>query len=258
MFAQQTMVRMLAQWLGRSGIDGAGHGFPMLVGLDKPNALWSLIDHHLRIGALDDESGRWLTSLDVVGHELGHAIDEFTPGGPSGKNTNEFIGDVFGTANEWFANEPAGFDTPDWIEADGYGRIQRYMWTATTTFDPKCYFPGIDTENTDPHSTATIGNRWFYMMSEGSNPTNGQPTSTTCNNTTVTGVGIQTALRVLYNAMLMKTSNSSYPAYRQWTIRAAYNLYGCTGGVVNTVKASWSAVSVPPQPAEPLCGILNG
>jgi len=43
-------------------------------------------------------------------------------------------------------------------------------------------------------------------------------TSPTCHHTTVTGVGIQTAIRILYTAMLMKTSNSSYLAYRLWTL----------------------------------------
>jgi zinc metalloprotease ZmpA len=254
MFAQQEMIRMLAQWLGRSGVDGAGHGFPMWVGYPEGVDAWSLADHIVKIGTW---YGPWLSSLDAVGHELGHAVDQYTPGGLSGKGTPEFIADVFGTATEWFAHEPAGFDTPDWIQNDGYAYdLPRHFWNATTPFDPLCYYSTIDA--TDPHSAATVGRRWFYMMAEGSNPTDGQPVAQTCNNTTVSPVGFMTALRILYNAMLMKTSDSSYPAYRQWTIRAAYNLYGCTGAYVNTVKAAWSAVGVSPQLAEPLCGILTG
>jgi zinc metalloprotease ZmpA len=252
MFAQQTMVRMLTQWLGRNGIDGAGHGFPMWVGYPPGTEAWNTTDHYVKIGTWD---GPWLTSLDAVGHELGHAVDQFTPGGVSGQGTPEFIADVFGTATEWFANEPAGFDTPDWIQNDGYTLdLPRHFWNATAPFDPLCFYAGID--SAEPHSAATVGRRWFYMMAEGSNPTDGQPISQTCNNTTVSPVGFQAALRILYNAMLMKTSNSSYPAYRLWTLRAAYNLYGCNGGIVNKVKTAWAAVSVPPQPAEPLCGIL--
>src|SRR5262249_38521390 len=108
-----------------------------------------------------------------------------------------------------------------------------------------------DVETLEVHRAAGPGNHWFYLLAEGSNPTNGQPQSPTCNNATVTGgVGVQTATRILYNAMLMKTSASSYPAYRLWTLRAAANLYGCNGAVYNTVKAAWNAVSVPPQPGE--------
>ena len=71
----------------------------------------------------------------------------------------------------------------------------------------------------------------------------------------MTGVGIQTAIRILYTAMLMKTSNSSYPAYRLWTLRAAANLYGCYSVVFSKVRAAKDAVSVPVQPGKPpYCG----
>jgi Zn-dependent metalloprotease len=251
MFAQQKMVSMLSQWLGRNGIDGAGHGFPMWVGINDNNAYWNTVDHIAKFGSWYD--GAQLTSLDLVGHELGHGVDQFTPGGMSGNGTPEFIADVFGTATEWFVNEPTGYDTRDWTEGDGYSGLERYMWTNPYNF-PHCYYAGIETA--EPHLAATVGDRWFYLMSEGSNPTDGQPASWGCNNTTVSPVGFMTALRILYNAMLMKTSNSSYPTYRLWTVRAAYNMYGCTGEFVTKVKTAWSAVGVPPQLAEPLCGIL--
>jgi len=101
------------------------------------------------------------------------------------------------------------------------------------------------------------GNHWFYLLAEGSNPTDGQPPSPTCNNATLTGgVGVQTTIRILYTAMLMKTSDSSYPAYRRWTLQAAANLYGRNGAIYNAVKAAWNAVLVPPQPGES-CMILT-
>ena len=61
-------------------------------------------------------------------------------------------------------------------------------------------------------------------------------------------------MRIMYNAMLMKTSASSYLRYRVWTLQAARNLFpsGCTE--FNTVKAAWNAVSVPAQSDEPTCG----
>ena len=53
-------------------------------------------------------------------------------------------------------------------------------------------------------------------------------------------------MKVIYTAMLMKTSASSYPNYRLWTLIAARHLYGqstCTE--FNRIKAAWTAVSVP-------------
>jgi hypothetical protein len=242
LFAQQTEIKMLATWLGRNGIDGAKHGFPMWVAPTVPGtALWHPSGYaDFTVGA---------TSLDIVGHELGHGVDQFTPGGTSANSTKEFVADVFGTATEWFANEPAGYDMPDWIAVD------RPFWHPSF-LDPPCYYSGPGLETGDPHSAGTIGDHWFYLLAEGTNPTDGQPISPTCNNTTLTGIGFRPALRILYNAMLMKTSDAKYPSYRLWTLRAAYNLYGCTNDIVNKVKAAWSALLVPGQPGEPLCGIL--
>ena len=78
--------------------------------------------------------------------------------------------------------------------------------------------------NEEVHAAAGPGNHWFYLLAEGTNPTNGQPTSPTCNSSSVTGVGIQKAEQIMYNAMLMKTSSSSYLKYRTWTLTAAKNL----------------------------------
>jgi hypothetical protein len=69
----------------------------------------------------------------------------------------------------------------------------------------------------------------------------------------VTGLGIQTAIKIMYNAMLMKTSTSSYLKYRTWTLTAAKNLFPGSCTQFNTVKAAWDAVSVPAQSGDPTC-----
>ena len=89
--------------------------------------------------------------------------------------------------------------------------------------DPNCYSSSIP--NAEVHAAAGPGNHWFYLLAEGTNPTNGQPTSPTCNSTTITGLGIQNAIKIMYNAMLMKTTASSYLRYRVWTLQAAKNLF---------------------------------
>ena len=57
----------------------------------------------------------------------------------------------------------------------------------------------------------------------------------------------------MYNAMLMKTTTSSYLKYRTWTLTAAKNLYPGSCTEFNAVKAAWNAVSVPAQSADPTC-----
>src|SRR5262249_48076019 len=109
------------------------------------------------------------------------------------------------------------------------------------------------TPTQEVHAAAGPGNHWFYLMAQGS-AGNGQPSSPTCDGSTVSNpLGIQTAIKIMYNAMLMKTSTSSYLKYRTWTLTAAKNL--CPGSCpqCNTVKAAWDAVSVPAQAGDPTC-----
>jgi subtilisin-like proprotein convertase family protein len=122
--------------------------------------------------------------------------------------------------------------------------------------DPNCFSSAIPT--TEVHAAAGPGNHWFYLLAEGSNPTNGQPVSPTCNGSTVVGLGVQNAITIMYNAMLLKTTGSSYLRYRTWTLQAAKTLFPASCNNFNAVKAAWDAVSVPAQIDEPGCGAGGG
>jgi Zn-dependent metalloprotease len=242
---------MLSQWLGRNSFDGNGGGWPVRVGLNDENAYYD--GTQVQIG--HNTANQWISSLDVVGHEHGHGVDDHTPGGISRRGTQEFVADVFGASTEWFANESSTFDPPDFLVGErinlvGSGPI-RNMYNPAALGHANCYSSSIP--NAEVHAAAGPGNHWFYLLAEGSNPTDGQPTSTTCNNTSVTGLGIQKAVKIFYNAMLIKTTASSYLKYRTWTLTAAKNLTpgDCTD--FNAVKAAWNAVSVPAQTADPTC-----
>ncbi|HET9139428.1 M4 family metallopeptidase [Actinophytocola sp.] len=250
-FAAQTENRMLSQWLGRNGFNNTGGGWPIRVGLNDLNAFYD--GSQIQIG--HNQSNQWIGSLDVVAHEHGHGIDDTTPGGISRSGTQEFVGDVFGAGTEWFANEPAQFDGPDFLVGErinlvGQGPI-RNMFNPSALGDPNCYsnsVPGMEV-----HAAAGPGNHWFYLTAMGSNPSNGQPASSTCNGSTVTGIGVENAVKIFYNAMLMKTTASSYLRYRTWTLQAAINLFPGSCTQFNTVRAAWDAVSVPVQAGDPTC-----
>jgi Zn-dependent metalloprotease len=255
LFGAQSEARMLSQWLGRNAMDGAGGAWPIRVGLNDENAFYD--GTQVQIG--HNSSNQWIGSLDVIAHEMGHGIDDHTPGGISANGTQEFIADTFGAATEWFANEPSPFDVPDFtvgeqINLVGNGPI-RNMFNPSALGDPNCYSSSIP--STEVHAAAGPGNHWFYLLAEGSQPTNGQPTSSTCNGSTVVGLGVQSAIKILYNAMLMKTTGSSYLKYRTWTLQAAKNLFAGSCGQFNTVKAAWDAVNVPAQPGEPTCVLVS-
>jgi hypothetical protein len=67
------------------------------------------------------------------------------------------------------------------------------------------------------------------------------------------GIGVQNAVKIFYNAMLMKTTSSSYLKYRTWTLTAAKALTPNDCTYFNKVKAAWDAVSVPAQSGDPTC-----
>ena len=253
-YAAEQERQMLSSWLGRSGMNGSGGWVPIRVGLNDVNAYYD--GTQVQVGH-SQTGGRWIGSIDVVAHEFGHGIDDNTPGGISGSGTQEFVADTFGAATEAYANnpsDPADYLVGEEVDLVGSGPI-RNMYNPSALGDPNCYSSSIP--GTEVHAAAGPGNHWFYLLAEGSNPTNGQPASSTCNGTTMTGVGIQTAQKIMYNAMLMKTSSSSYLKYRTWTLTAAKNL-DATCNLYNKTKAAWNAVSVPAQTADPTCSTSGG
>lgn len=254
-YAAEQERQMLSTWLGRSGMDGAGGWVPIRVGLNDVNAYYD--GTQVQVGHTQT-GGKWIGSIDVVAHEFGHGVDDHTPGGISGGNTQEFVADTFGASTEWFANNPT--DKPDFTVGEqvnlvGSGPI-RYMYDPSLAGDDNCYSSSTPTQ--EVHAAAGPGNHWFYLLAEGTSPTNGQPTSPTCNGSSVTGIGIQKAMTIMYNAMQQKTSASSYLKYRTWTLTAAKNLYPTSCTEFNAVKAAWDAVSVPAQTGDPTCTAGGG
>ncbi len=253
-YAAEKERQMLSAWLGRNGMNGSGGWVPTRVGLNDVNAYYD--GTQVQIGHRQG-TNEWIGSTDVVAHEYGHGIDDLTPGGISRSGTQEFVADTFGAATEAFANNPA--DAPDFLVGEeinlvGQGPI-RNMYNPSAVGDPNCYSSSIP--STEVHAAAGPGNHWFYLLAQGSNPAGG-PASSTCNGSTVTGVGIQKAMQIMYNAMLLKTTTSSYLKYRTWTLTAAKNLTPGSCSDFNAVKAAWDAVSVPAQAADPTCSTTGG
>ena len=243
LYAAQQMKGMMTSWLGRNGMTGSGGWVPLRVGLNDINAYYD--GTQVQIGK--NQAGQWISSLDVVAHEYGHGVDDRTPGGISQGGTQEFVGDVFATLTEYYDNQSASYDGPDWtigeeINLVGQGPI-RDMANPAAVGDPACYTSSIP--STEVHAAAGPGNHFFYLLSQGG--------TSRCDSTTVSGIGIQNAGKIMYNAMLMKTSSSSYLKYRTWTLTAAKNL-DSSCAQFNAVKAAWDAVNVPAQTADPTCG----
>ena len=238
LFSVQTEWNMLRDWLGRNGINGSGGGYPASVGLNDVNAYWNGSSTHF---GHSQDNKRQATSMDVVGHEYGHGIFQTTPGGAGGGNENgglnESTGDIFGALTEAYANNAK--DTPDYQVGEGVNLVGqgpiRYMYNPSLAGDPNCYSSSIP--STEVHAAAGPQNHWFYLLAEGSAAA-GKPASPTCNNSTVTGIGIQKAGKIFYNGLLKKTSSWNHKAARKATLEAALALYPGSCTEFNAVKAA--------------------
>ncbi|MFI6638561.1 M28 family peptidase [Streptomyces sp. NPDC050504] len=254
MFAAQKQWDMLKNWLGRNGVNGSGRTFPAKVGLNELNAYWD--GSSVTIGR--NNANEWIAGVDVVAHEYGHAIDSNTPGGTSGQESGlgEATGDIFGALTEAYINQPSPYDTPDYtvgemINLQGRGPIRNMYNPPLVNNDPACYSSSIP--GTETHKAAGPMNHWFYLLAEGTNPGGGKPTSPTCNQSTLTGVGVQNAGKIFYGAMLLKTSSMSYKKYRTATLSSAKALDPATCNLFTKTKAAWDAISLPAQPGDPTC-----
>ncbi|MEV4188147.1 M4 family metallopeptidase [Streptosporangium canum] len=246
---------MLSAWLGRSGFNGTGGGFPARVGLSDVNAYWN--GSYTNFGRSQD-SQRQATPIDVVAHEYGHAIFQTTPGGSTGSNEkgglNESTGDIFGALTEYYANEPAQYDPPDFsvgeeVNLVGSGPIRYMHKPSQISGHPDCYSASVP--NMEVHAGAGVQNHWFYLLAQGTNPTDGQPVSPTCNGSTLTGIGIQKAGQIFMGALQRKTTTWTHSLVRKASLEAAVQLFPGSCTEFNATKAAWTAVSVPAAANEP-------
>ncbi|GCD93066.1 M4 family metallopeptidase [Embleya hyalina] len=251
MWAVQKQWDMLRDWLGRNGHKGTGGTYPVVVGYPDVNAYFD--DTRVYIG--HNTANEWIAAMDVVGHEYGHGIDLTTPGHPFTEHgLTEGTGDIFGTLTEFYADEPAPYDTPDYTIGEtadivGTGPL-RYMYNPDILGHPNCYSTRIPPM--EEHKATGPLNHWFHLLAEGSHPGGGKPESPTCNGSTVTGVGIKTAGRVFYGGLLLRPANTDYRKLRRITLQAA-KVLDPTCGVWKSTRNAWNAVSVPANAGDPVC-----
>ncbi|RJQ67151.1 M4 family peptidase [Pseudonocardiaceae bacterium YIM PH 21723] len=247
---------MLKAWFGREGLDGKGRSAPQRVGMATANAMWngSYANYGYNMPKTKD-----LTAFDIAGHELGHGVFQWSGSSVGGYRyfaesgaLNESTGDIMGTLTEHYANDP--HDKPDYDFSEmadffGNGKPMRILYKPSNDGrSPDCYSSSIP--STEIHLAGGVQNHWFYLLAEGTNPTNGQPVSPTCNNSTLSGIGIQTAGKIFHAALQLKTSSWNFANARKATLQVAKASYPANCAAV---KAAWDAVSVAAAPGEVTC-----
>lgn len=198
--------------------------------------------------------GPFSRALDVVAHELSHAVTETTANlvysNESGA-LNEATSDIFGSSTE--AWKYGLIDSRTWkIGEDCYtpataGDALRYMNNPTADGYSKDYYPERLTgtgDNGGVHGNSGIANLVFYLMSVGGAHPRGKTAVvvTALDPTPMTSMNM--AAKVWYRALsVYMTSTTNFSAARTATVQAATDLYGAT--IAARVTQAWDCVGAP-------------
>lgn len=217
------------------------------VNVDMVNAFWNPIFEYAAFGQGDGNITGPLTSLDIVGHELTHAVNQYT-GNLANFNEpgalGESFSDIFGEAIENYAQ--GGFN--DWeVGADIYldltSALRSFkdpnLYNQPDTYKGDMWFYGPG-DNGGVHFNSGVMNKWFYILSEGEAGVNDN--SETYD---VVGIGIEDAAAIAYrNFTLFMGPNSQYQDARDGAVQAAIDLFGVDSQQHISTQRAWAAVGL--------------
>ncbi|OQR53398.1 bacillolysin [Bacillus sp. CDB3] len=190
-----------------------------------------------------DGDGHTFTSfsggLDVVGHELTHAITETTSNLIYRKESgalNEAISDIFGVLIKQYQNRNIDWEPGKDISVSR-NQAMRSMSNPTKYGDPDHYskrYIGAN-DNGGVHTNSSIINKAAYLLANGG----------THYGVTVNGIGTDKMGAIYYRANIAYfTESTNFSQARVRLIQAANDLYGGSSSEVTAVKASFDAVGI--------------
>ncbi len=238
-------------WLtkhNRNSYDGNGAKIKSYVHYDVKydNAYWN--GSVMTYGDGSDTYFDALTSLDVAGHEIGHAVCSHTANLTYSNESgalNEALSDIWGASIEYFAepNKQTWLIGEDIERRSGHAAL-RSMSDPKSEGQPDTYqgtnwYSG-SSDNGGVHTNSGVANYWYYLISVGGSGTNDNGDSYN-----VSGIGIDKAGDIVYRAeSVYMTSSTNYADARSYTIQAAKDLYGAGSAEEQTVTNAWYAVGV--------------
>jgi Zn-dependent metalloprotease len=196
-----------------------------------------------------------LTSIDVAGHEIGHAVCSNTANLAYQQESgamNEAFSDIWGACIEYYAapNKQRWLIGED-IERRAGHLALRSMSDPKSEGQPDTYAgtnwisqtkcrPSSRNDNCGVHTNSGVLNHWFFILTEGKTGTNDKGSSYS-----VTGIGIDKAAKITYRLeSVYLSSNSTYANARTYGIQAAIDLYGAGSPEVIATTNAFYAVGV--------------
>ncbi len=217
------------------------------------NAAWDPNNHIMLYGDGDGGTNFYsLVALDVVAHEMGHGVAQYTAGFSSSNHRqecdalNEGFSDIWGACVEdWATSNKQTWLSGEEIVNPIYTCLRDMQnpnsLTAREGPHPDTYHGNFWDPNGEPHVNSTVLSHWFYLLSEGSN---GYQTNDNTDCFYVSGIGITDAQKIAFRAETYLNSSATYVDARTQTILAASNLFGATSNQVVQTTNAWYGVGV--------------
>lgn len=245
-FAAEKTFDYFYQTYGRNSYDDEGAALISYVnfGTNYLNAFWN--GSVFTYGSGDDYNYSALTSVEVVAHEITHAVTQHSAGleytYESGA-LNESFSDIFGVAVDYFV-DPSSFNYTLGEEFALLALPFRNVADPKQYNDPDTYkgeyWATGSNDNGGVHTNCGVQNYWFYLLAEGGTGINDWE-----NTYQVEGIGIEKAAAIAYrNLTVYLTPYSQYNDARFFSIQSAIDLYGSCSEEVIAVTNAWYAVGV--------------
>ncbi|MAM17627.1 MAG: M4 family metallopeptidase [Christiangramia sp.] len=239
---------------GRNSFDNQGAKIKSYVHYDTAydNAYWNG-----SVMTYGDGSGTYfdiLTSIDVAGHEIGHAVCTYTADLAYQKESgamNEGFSDIWGACIEYYADPTKS----TWLIGEDIERRSGHAALRSMS-DPNAegqpdtyggtYWVNANCTPTDAndycgvHTNSGVLNHWFYILTVGKNGTNDLG-----NSYSVSGIGIDKSAAIAYRLeSVYLSANSTYANARTYGIQSAIDLYGEGSAEEIAVTNAFYAVGV--------------
>src|SRR5690606_37322933 len=194
-FGAERTHKYFSQKHGRNSYNNAGAIIKSYVSYSSNyvNAFWD--GSRMTYGDGDGVNYGPLVSLDIVGHEIGHGVTEYSANlvySYESGALNESFSDIFGEAIEKFAQ-----GNNDWLMGEDIGDALRSMSNPNAYGQPDTYHGSYwysgSGDNGGVHYNSGVQNFWFYLLSTGGSGTNDNGQSYS-----VSSIGMTKAAAVAY------------------------------------------------------------
>ncbi len=229
---------------GRTSIDDAGFKLEAYIHYGEAfnGSFW---DAQNKVMVFGDGNNNLVphTTLDIVGHEMGHGLTQFTADlinmDESGAISESFS-DILGNCIEHFGKPGQS----SWRIGEDRGSFLRDMSFPNAKDHPDTYmgqywYTGTS-DNGGVHTNCGVQNYWFYLLSEGGNGVNDNGDSYN-----VTGIGRMNAALIAYRTLTVYLSSTSeYEDVSYFSTLAAKDIFGACSPQHEATVLAWNAVGI--------------